>query len=54
MFERLSRKFIVWHLRRVAIRKLHTLDDHLLADLGTTRENISHFVCSDHRGGPTN
>ena len=44
MFEPLTRKFIDWRLRRIAVRKLHTLDDRLLADLGTTREDITRFV----------
>ena len=46
MFEPLTRKFIDWRLRRIAIRKLHTLDDRLLADVGTTRDGIRSFVSS--------
>lgn len=33
-----------WWARRVAISRLHRLDDHLLADLGVERENIVDFV----------
>jgi uncharacterized protein YjiS (DUF1127 family) len=44
MFEPLTRKFTDWRLRRIAIRTLHTLDDRLLADLGTTRDDIACFV----------
>ena len=44
MFGPLARKFTDWRLRRIAIRKLHTLDDRLLADVGTTREDIACFV----------
>jgi len=44
MFEPLTRKFIDWRLRRIAIRKLHTLDDRMLADVGTSREHIASFV----------
>lgn len=44
MLEPLTRKFADWRQRRVAIRKLHQLDDRLLADLGTRREDIACFV----------
>lgn len=44
MFEPLTRKFTDWRLRRIAIRKLHNLDDRLLADIGTQREDIACFV----------
>jgi uncharacterized protein YjiS (DUF1127 family) len=51
MFEPLTRKFTDWRLRRIAIRKLHTLDDRLLADVGTTRDGIRSFVsCIECRG----
>ena len=46
MFEPLTRKFTDWRLRRIAIRKLHTLDDRMLADVGTTRYDIDCFVSS--------
>ena len=46
MFEPLTRKFTDWRLRRIAIRKLHTLDDRMLADVGTTRDAIDYFVSS--------
>jgi len=44
MFEFLTRKFVDWRLRRIALRKLHRLDDRLLADIGTRREDIACFV----------
>jgi uncharacterized protein YjiS (DUF1127 family) len=46
MFEPLTRKFTDWRQRRLAIRRLHTLDDRLLADIGTKREDIACFVAS--------
>ncbi|WP_332686969.1 DUF1127 domain-containing protein [Devosia sp.] len=46
MFEPLLRKFVDWRLRRTTIRKLHSLDDRLLADLGTQRDEIARFVAS--------
>lgn len=33
-----------WQERRFAIHKLNRLDDHILADLGTSREDIEDFV----------
>lgn len=48
MFEPLTRKFLDWRQRRIAIRTLHMLDDRLLADVGTKRDNIAGFVaCSE-------
>lgn len=44
MFEPLTRKFSDWRQRRIAIRKLHTLDDRLLADVGAERDSIAQFV----------
>jgi len=46
MFEPLTRKFIAWHQRRIAIRRLERMDDRLLADVGTKRDEISCFVDS--------
>jgi uncharacterized protein YjiS (DUF1127 family) len=46
MFEPLTRKFTDWRLRRIAVRKLHTLDDRLLTDIGTRRDDIACFVAS--------
>lgn len=46
MFAPLTRKFTDWRLRRIAIRKLHTLDDRLLADVGTNRDDIVCFVAA--------
>jgi uncharacterized protein YjiS (DUF1127 family) len=44
MFEPLIRKFVDWRLRRITVRKLQGLDDRLLADLGTQRDEIDRFV----------
>ncbi len=44
MFEPLARKFVDWSQRRIAVRRLHALDDRLLADVGTKREDIACFV----------
>jgi len=44
MLEHLTRRIADWRLRRITIRKLHSLDDHLLADLGIERENITGFI----------
>jgi uncharacterized protein YjiS (DUF1127 family) len=44
MFQPLTRKFFDWRLRRMTIRKLHTLDDRLLADMGALRDDIDRFV----------
>jgi uncharacterized protein YjiS (DUF1127 family) len=44
MLEPITRKFTDWRQRRIAIRHLHALDDRLLADLGTKREDIACFV----------
>ena len=47
MFEPLTRKFLDWQQRRVAVRKLHMLDDRLLADVGTKRDDIACFVANN-------
>lgn len=44
MFEPLTRKFQDWRLRRLSVRRLHQLDDRLLADIGTRRDSIDAFV----------
>lgn len=44
MFAPLTRKFVAWAQRRLAIRRLERLDDRLLADVGTRRDEISSFV----------
>jgi uncharacterized protein YjiS (DUF1127 family) len=46
MFHPLFRKYADWRLRRIAIRRLHEMDDRLLADVGTQRDQIEHFVAS--------
>ncbi len=40
----LTRKYFEWRDRRIAIRKLHQLDDRILADIGTRRDAIDRFV----------
>lgn len=44
MFRPISRRLYAWHMRNVTRRKLCMLDDRLLADLGTEREQIDAFV----------
>jgi Domain of unknown function (DUF1127). len=46
MFEPLTRKFQDWRLRRLTARRLHQLDDRLLADIGTRRDSIEAFVAN--------
>jgi uncharacterized protein YjiS (DUF1127 family) len=40
----LIRRYLDWRQRRIAVRKLHNLDDRLLADMGTERGAIERFV----------
>lgn len=40
---RMGRYLIGNHRRRAEARRLMEMDDHLLADIGLTREDISHF-----------
>lgn len=44
MVEYMARRLIQWWQRRVTIYRLEALDDRLLADLGTSREQIARFV----------
>lgn len=44
MFQPMIRRFIEWRERRIAIYRLRNLDDRLLNDLGTQREDIVRFV----------
>jgi uncharacterized protein YjiS (DUF1127 family) len=44
MFTPLIRRYADWRQRRIAICMLHSLDDWLLADLGTQRDQIERFV----------
>lgn len=39
-----ARKYLDWRQRRIAIRKLHQLDDRMLSDIGTRRDAISRFI----------
>lgn|GEM_PF-3593578 len=40
---RMGRYLIGNHRRRAEARRLMEMDDHLLADIGLTREDVSHF-----------
>ena len=40
----LARRLMAWRQERIAIRKLELMDDHILTDMGTSRENIREFV----------
>jgi len=44
MFETFTRRWRAWRLERLAVWRLRTLDDHLLEDMGTTRDGIDEFV----------
>lgn len=44
MISIIRQKFSGWLLCRNAARRLHGLDDRLLADMGTRREDIDCFV----------
>ena len=44
LFDPIARKLHAWRERRLAIRRLHQLDDRLLADLGASRDDIVRFV----------
>jgi uncharacterized protein YjiS (DUF1127 family) len=44
-----TRKYLEWRQRRTAIRKLHQLDNWILADLGVSRDAIARYVAGfDH------
>lgn len=53
MFEPLARRLHYWRLRSVTRRKLAMLDNRLLADIGTDRDNLGDFVArrSDEKEG---
>ena len=40
----LIEKLTNWWQRQMTIQRLEALDDHLLNDLGTTREDIACFI----------
>lgn len=44
MLKSLLRRLTLWRLRREAVRHLNWLADRLLCDIGTSREDIDHFV----------
>jgi uncharacterized protein YjiS (DUF1127 family) len=46
LFDPIARRLSAWRERRLAIRRLHQLDDRLLADLGVSRDYIARFVQS--------
>jgi uncharacterized protein YjiS (DUF1127 family) len=44
MFESFNRRWRAWLQERVAIQRLAAMDDHLLDDMGASRETIRDFV----------
>lgn len=49
MLETITHRIAEWWQRRIAAHQLEALDDRLLADLGTSREDIARFVAAiDH------
>lgn len=46
MFKAIRKTLSAWWQRDLATRKLNAMDDHLLADLGTSRADIARFVRS--------
>lgn len=44
MFGKFTGLFTAWRQQRIALRKLRQMNDHLLQDLGTSREAIEDFV----------
>jgi len=46
MLNAIRNKLSAWWQRDMAIRKLNAMDDHLLADLGTSRTDIARFTRS--------
>ncbi|GLQ58114.1 DUF1127 domain-containing protein [Devosia nitrariae] len=46
MFDTLTRRLIAWRKEQTAIRRLMLMDDHLLHDMGTSRDEIRDFVRS--------
>jgi uncharacterized protein YjiS (DUF1127 family) len=46
MFDTLTRRLIAWRKEQNAIRRLMLMDDYLLHDMGTSRDEIRDFVRS--------
>ena len=46
MLNAIQHRLSAWWQRDMAIRKLNAMDDHLLADLGTSRADIARFIRS--------
>lgn len=46
MFESIIRHLRHWRIRNTTRRRLHLLDDRLLADIGTDRQGIGAFAAS--------
>lgn len=44
MFEPLTRRLREWHMRNLTRRRLHMLDNRILADMGVERDKIDAFV----------
>lgn len=49
MLEFITRKLVDWWLRSEAVRKMSALDDRLLADMGTSRTDITRFVAAQEQ-----
>nr|WP_314256126.1 DUF1127 domain-containing protein [uncultured Devosia sp.] len=52
MLNAIQNRLSAWWQRDIAIRKLNAMDDHLLADLGTSRADIARFIRSTEEAGP--
>lgn len=44
MFETFTRRWRAWRQERIAVRRLMAMDDHLLEDMGASRETITDYV----------
>lgn len=44
MFDPLTRAIARWQRRRLAIRELHALSDHMMSDIGLRRAHVAPFV----------
>lgn len=53
MLNAIRNRLSAWWQRDMAIRKLNAMDDHLLADLGTSRADIARFIRSKEEASLT-
>ncbi|WEJ58429.1 DUF1127 domain-containing protein [Devosia sp. FJ2-5-3] len=44
MFKPIIHRIRNWHQRQDAIRRLRWLDDHLLYDIGTSKDDLPRFI----------